>query len=126
MNFGKSLKLTPDQIAKAILLRADRVPWEKIGDCFGVTAKCVQWAIDPKLREKKQKYDRERRARKRREAVRASIRPNAGHDDFRPTLAEFLARAREIPPDTRDLTGVLMGDPLIGRRALDRMQGGRL
>lgn len=31
-----------------------------------------------------------------------------------------VARLAEIPADTRTLTGVLLGDPLPGRRALDR------
>ena len=30
------------------------------------------------------------------------------------------ARLAEIPPDTRTVTGILCGDPLPGRRAIDR------
>ena len=33
-----------------------------------------------------------------------------------------LEQLKRIPPDTRDLTGRLMGDPLPGRSALDRSQ----
>lgn len=36
------------------------------------------------------------------------------------TRAEALARLREIPSDTRDLTGRICGDPLKGRSALDK------
>ena len=32
-------------------------------------------------------------------------------------------RLAEIPPDTRDLTGTILGDPLPGRSALDQMRG---
>lgn len=36
------------------------------------------------------------------------------------SAAELLARLAEIPPDTRSLTGRILGDPLPGRSALDR------
>lgn len=36
--------------------------------------------------------------------------------------AEAAARLREIPPDTRDNTARLLGDPLPGRRAIDRLE----
>jgi len=45
-------------------------------------------------------------------AVRAADR-----DDFYDHLAE-------IPPDTRDLTGRILGDPIPGRRAIDRRNQG--
>ena len=33
---------------------------------------------------------------------------------------DIAARLAEIPPDTRTVTGILCGDPLPGRRAIDR------
>jgi hypothetical protein len=30
---------------------------------------------------------------------------------------------REVPPDTRDLTSRICGDPVVGRRALDARRG---
>ena len=35
---------------------------------------------------------------------------------------DIAARLAEIPPDTRDLTAYLFGDPLPGRRAIDRVK----
>ena len=35
-------------------------------------------------------------------------------------LSDLEARLAEIPEDTRDLTAVVMGDPLPGRSALDK------
>jgi hypothetical protein len=46
----------------------------------------------------------------------------AGFARFRPTPAELRALARAIPPDTRDVTARLCGDPLPGRSALDRRE----
>lgn len=37
-----------------------------------------------------------------------------------PPLADIAARRAEIPLDTRDLTARVCGDPLPGRRAIDR------
>lgn len=37
---------------------------------------------------------------------------------------EYEARYREIPEDTRDLTGRILGDPLPGRSALARKRRG--
>lgn len=41
-------------------------------------------------------------------------------DRVRQYQADAAARVAEIPPDTRDLTARFFGDPLPGRRALDR------
>jgi hypothetical protein len=40
----------------------------------------------------------------------------------KPEPEELRARLAEIPPDTRDLTALIFGDPIPGRRALDRRQ----
>lgn len=42
----------------------------------------------------------------------SSMSPEAKRDGYR--------RLAEIPPDTRDNTARLMGDPLPGRRAIDK------
>lgn len=63
------------------------------------------------------------------EKCRQSVRSSAAFSlgpthrvlpEARLTAAEVLAR---IPPDTRDLTGRLLGDPLPGRSALDKRAG---
>lgn len=44
----------------------------------------------------------------------------------RPAEDDVEARLAEIPPDTRDLSAVLLGDPLPGRSALDRRRERRV
>ena len=66
------------------------------------------------IKEKKREYRRRDRLRN---------PPNSNHyvlKSGRISDAEYAARLVEIPPDTRDLTGVLCGDPLPGRSALAR------
>jgi hypothetical protein len=50
--------------------------------------------------------------------------PTGGHGfkRFRPSPAELRAAVLAIPKDTRDITGVILNDPLPGRSALDRKQ----
>jgi hypothetical protein len=43
-----------------------------------------------------------------------------GFQRFRPTPAELRRAVLAIPRDTRDITGLVAGDPLPGRSALDR------
>ena len=45
----------------------------------------------------------------------------AGHSETRRKARELM---QQIPADTRDLTATLMGDPLVGRRALDKLNRG--
>lgn len=56
-------------------------------------------------------------------AAKLGLRPrrivSAGQPDIRPISDEDLKRLREnAPPDTRDLTGRIFGDPLPERSAL--------
>ena len=39
-----------------------------------------------------------------------------------PPEADLAARLAEIPPDTRDLTGRMFGDPIPGRSALCKLE----
>ena len=41
------------------------------------------------------------------------------------TKADAARLLAEVPPDTRGLTAKLMGDPLPGRRAIDRISRGQ-
>lgn len=60
--------------------------------------------------------ERERERLRNRARDNRTDRPGAG----RPDPETVAARLAEIPPDTRTITGYLMGDPLPGRSALDR------
>ena len=48
-----------------------------------------------------------------------------GFQRFRPSPAELRKAVLAIPRDTRDITGLVAGDPLPGRSALDRKQEGK-
>ena len=45
-----------------------------------------------------------------------------GFKRFRPSPAELRKAVLAIPKDTRDITGLVCGDPLPTRSALDRKQ----
>ena len=53
--------------------------------------------------------------------------PTGGHgfQRFRPTPAELRKAVLSIPKDTRDITGLLAGDPLFERSALYKKQRGK-
>lgn len=73
---------------------------------LGVTRDTVMRWIDPAWREKRNRMIAE--ARRRRGKVDASRILPPG------IRADIEARLAEIPPDTRDLTGRLLGDPIPG------------
>lgn len=58
------------------------------------------------------------------EGVRQFLRPPPRQQQIPPRreaeAADWFARLAEIPADTRDLTGRLLGDPLPARSALGR------
>lgn len=61
--------------------------------------------------------------RKGRKFTRFTRSPNPdprGEQQAEPPVVEWAAKP--VPKDTRDLTGRLMGDPMPGRSALDRMR----
>lgn len=64
-----------------------------------------------------------------REAENARMRARTGHyvsaarvPARHITQAEAKAIIAAVPPDTRDLTGRIFGDPLSGRSALDKLR----
>lgn len=81
---------------------------------FGVTREVVQRNCDPEYRDR-----RNRR-------IRGLMKPGDSdglhrvHRQGTPTREDVAARLREIPEDTRSITGYVLGDPLPGRSALDR------
>jgi hypothetical protein len=65
--------------------------------------------------------DRSHRNRRLKESERK--RPVYFDRNHQQMRADAEVLLKQIPPDTRDLTSRLMGDPLPGRRALDARQG---
>lgn len=102
---------TPELLSEAIRLRGEGRSFNEIGDALSVSSDTVHCWLDEKY------------AHRRRSMVNANRRGEA-HDinriDRRPSHSDVAERLAEIPPDTRDLTSRLCGDPLPGRRAIDR------
>lgn len=117
-------KCSPEQIEQAKVWRAEGVVWWQVGKRLGVSPDTIRRAVDPEFaahyRARRKVLDQlNKEGRKK----RISPYDRAAHGASVPSQADYLARLAEIPPDTRDLTGVLMGDPLPGRRALDKVAG---
>lgn len=105
-----AIRLTQEQKDKARVLRAKGWSYLRIADVVGCAPESLRRHCDPTAAE---------RIRDSRENQKLGRTFNRA--DMVVMREEFLARISEIPPDTRDLTGRLMGDPIPGRRAIDRM-----
>lgn len=106
----------PEMIRQAIELRANGFEYTQIAEYFGVSQTTAYRRCHPELREN---YNE---ARRKRHKMR-SVRSNKYHE-YRPCAADVLARLAEIPLDTRTPGEILMGEPLKGRRAIDRASNG--
>lgn len=71
--------------------------------------------------ESKKEYARKRRELDK-EISRTKLEAGLRFMTGRVSQETLEARLAEIPEDTRDLTARLMGDPLPGRRAIDRRE----
>lgn len=102
-------------IEKAKRMLAEGVSWYRIARELGVNEETVKRALKPGFAEMMA-------ARKRERYIAEGGGPIL-HVDFMTAEAkrDGLAKLAEIPPDTRDLTARLCGDPLPGRRAIDRI-----
>ena len=95
--------------------RADGWKWADIGKALGISGTTARCIVDPE-------YRRIRNERTWRIRHGGDIRGIGGTKHIashKPHPDDLAARLAEIPPDTRTLTGVICGDPLPGRSALD-------
>lgn len=107
-------KLTPERLAHAQRLYAEGRNYREISKELGLSGSTMAriW-LDPGYAE----YRRQRVRQYRRGFAVSPVTVD------RWQIAEAAARLMaEIPPDTRDLTGRIFGDPLPGRRAIDKME----
>lgn len=143
----KRFQINDADIERAKAMRNADVSWEQIGQCLGFDSDTIRKRLDPEwdvMRREKintarrgrpRDYEAERQSRKRKSELKSEQRKRprlVGTDQpathfvrsdrfsIRPTEEEYKRGRRAIPSDTRDLTGRLMGDPLVGRRALDQ------
>lgn len=109
-------KDTPENIAKARQLRDAGMCMEHIARQLGIgSGYTIKRWLDPKTAEANRLMQRLTHK------PRPAPTPNwLRTDRHRPTQADIQARLAEIPPDTRSITARIFGDPLPGRRALDR------
>lgn len=102
--------------AEAERMRAKGKSWYEIARAFGVDYRRIMRAIDPIYAE------RERRREAARRRAETAIRVSRGSMDEPRILPEHVDERRRwmYEPDTRDLTGHLMGDPHPSRQAFIR------
>jgi hypothetical protein len=97
--------------------------WWKIGQKLGVSHTFLQYNLEPgyDVQERKRKINARRRERAREQGIVGS---SFVHLTETTKQARLDARKllKEIPEDTRSITGFIFGDPLPGRSALDREQ----
>lgn len=112
---------SPIVVAVAGKLREAGWRYENISEIFGCHPDTVRTWVSSKYAE-----GRKRRQQRVREDMRRLM---SEHPTPRaPSSAierDAMSLVADIPPDTRDLTGRICGDPLPGRRALDVRPVGR-
>lgn len=94
-------------------------PYEQIGRRFGISGQKVHELLDPE-------YAEMRRMRLQ-SPLKRSVRKQCNHRNYVKSLendAEAFRQFASFPRDTRTITGQVLGDPLPGRSALDRMRSG--
>jgi hypothetical protein len=89
--------------------------YSRIARFYGSTTTTVHCWLDPAYAAQcRERINANRRAKSKEE------RRKTPRQVWKPDWQEVEVRLSEIPPDTRDLTGRLCGDPLPGRDALSR------
>ncbi len=111
-----AIRLTPEQKAKARELRALGWSYLRISSVIGCAPESLRRHCDPTAAARIRDSRADETPEPKRKAGRQFVR-----NIYAAARADFEARIAEIPPDTRDLTGRLMGDPIPGRRAIDKV-----
>jgi DNA-binding MarR family transcriptional regulator len=93
-------------------MRAEGIMFKEIAERLGVNVGALDAILKP------DRIERANEARRLKRANEGQRKPHFIHyTEPRPEILGELP-----PPDTRDLTGRLLGDPLPGRSYLDRMR----
>lgn len=108
-----SKTLNDHQIEQARMMRERGESWRFIGRTFGVSEMTVMTKVDPVAAEKRRQYQANWRAAH-------GINSRGRATDRRLEVFEPRQHWSTVPSDTRNLTAMIMGDPLPGRSALDR------
>lgn len=112
--------MNEDDWAMAVRMLAAGTKWATISKATGLSVDRIRRRLDPGYAERRN--DGIRAARRRREGLipRASVSTIRHATGVRLDPKEIAAALATVPPDTRDHTARLMGDPLPGRSALER------
>lgn len=102
--------LTDEQKVLARALHADGLSHARIADRINRSASAVGRALNPEMEARGLQKAAAQKRKKRAETTLPSLE----RGQFKPTEAEYRHAISLIPPDTRDLTGRLCGDPLPG------------
>jgi len=100
--------------ARAMLAKG--ISHSGVARVFGVTVTTVRRRLDPLYATHVRERTNLARAIKRGNDVPITVRYQP------PPEQDIAARLAEIPRDTRSLTGRILGDPLPGRSAFDRVR----
>lgn len=107
-------KKTPEKVEQAREMFAAGMCYEHIARAMNIgSGGTIRRWLDPNYAEIRRQEVRDRRF---------AYPPDLFKYEAKPSAADLKARWSEIPPDTRDMTGTLCGDPLPGRSALDKQR----
>lgn len=119
--FERGSEVKPaDEVIVAEVERLRSLPgkwsWRRLARELEISEDALRRAVEPGYAERRNTMARERRNGE----VRLVQRQNHVVETALALRQEGARRIAEIPPDTRNLTARLLGDPLPGRSALDR------
>lgn len=98
--------LTPEQRIEAQAMRRRGTPVKDIAAFYGCSEQSIRRATDEFYRRTQNRLRSERRA------IEGDARVLIARAERTVRKEDVEARLAEIPPDTRDLTGILCGDPI--------------
>lgn len=103
-------RITDEIRTQARQLRKEGLSYRDIGTALGFTGCSIHKALDPHYAEKRRTQINLARAF--RTADMQVAGPRVRYMDSGTIREDAAARLAEIPPDTRDLTATLLGDPI--------------
>lgn len=121
-------ELSPENLKKAREMYKNMIRFTRIADELGITYHAVRSALDPAFRARRAASSAAARVRLRCEANGEMAPPPSeavGHEFGRHAADAAYDPLRDgWLPLRDDLTAVMLGDPPVGRSALDRMRSG--
>ena len=95
--------------------------WDRIASALGIGHFTILMYKNPEAYAKEKERKRRHRERERQALGVEPGRPR-GYRKLHDAVTKIEVLGEREPPDTRDLTGRILGDPIPGRRWIDRMK----